>query len=45
MPQLRVVGEQPQSASERVDAQVAAEERRGLLNSLHAVAWTTARAR
>ncbi len=34
MPQLRVVGEQPQSASERVDAQVAAEERRGLLRFL-----------
>ncbi|MEZ0282434.1 sulfate adenylyltransferase subunit CysN [Methyloceanibacter sp.] len=34
MPQLRVVGKEPQTASERVDAQVAAEERRGLLRFL-----------
>src|SRR5688572_8982518 len=34
MPQLRVVGSEPQSASERLDARVEAEERRGLLRFL-----------
>jgi bifunctional enzyme CysN/CysC len=34
MPQLRVVGKEEQSASARIDARVAAEERRGLLRFL-----------